>query len=99
MYKKCLIFIFFSACDCNPDGSYVEKGCDDDGKCYCKTDLIVGDACDDCKDPYKGQGFFPNCPSRGPSDTPLGWMRTSINLMNLGKNLSGHVDTYLVDIK
>ena len=65
MDEKCAIYIFFSACDCNPDGSYVEKGCDDDGKCYCKTDLIIGDACDDCKG-FSDSTFFPNCPSTKP---------------------------------
>ena len=33
-------------CQCNPEGSNLDSGCNSDGKCTCLSDAIVGDKCD-----------------------------------------------------
>ena len=55
-------FIFqISACNCHPDGSN-GSACDDNGKCNCKTDLIVGYKCDACAPVHEN---FPTCEEIG----------------------------------
>lgn len=56
IYKK--IHIFYSACNCNPDGTVDEGLCDPptlphhyEGVCHCKQN-VWGNRCNECKPGY-----------------------------------------------
>ena len=54
------IYLFNTACRCNPEGAVEEKGflkCDDHGHCQCLTN-IGGTKCDKC---IANHFSFPNC--------------------------------------
>lgn len=44
-------------CDCNNQGSNSTEGCNSDGNCYCKAN-IIGSKCTSCNSGYYG---FPDC--------------------------------------
>ena len=51
------LMFFFSDCQCNITGS-LSTDCDSKGQCTCKTELITGEKCSDCKE---GHINFPEC--------------------------------------
>ena len=52
-----LMTSYLLACDCNKIGSNSAEGCNSEGNCYCKTN-IIGSKCSSCISGYYG---FPDC--------------------------------------